>query len=151
MAESPDAALDFLNDLAGRALPHARRDYAELEEFSHTELGIHELQAWDIALAAEKLRAKRYAFSDHEVKQYFPEPKVLEGMFRLVEVLYGIRILPDTGETWHPDARFFRITDAGGNLIGQFYLDPYSRETKRGAAWRDEAIARQRPSGGVTT
>jgi len=144
MAESPGAALDFLNDLASRALPRARGDYAELEEFARRKLGFEELRAWDIAFASERLRAERYAFSDQEVKQYFPEPKVLEGMFRLVEILYGIRIFPDTGETWHPDVRFFRITDAGGNLIGQFYLDPYSRETKRGGAWMDEAIARQR-------
>ncbi len=151
MAESPEAAFDFLNDLAARALPHARRDYAELEEFARAELGIQELQAWDIAFASEKLRAKRYAFSDQEVKQYFPEPKVLEGMFRLVESLYGIRILPDTAESWHPHVRFFRITDSDESLIGQFYLDLYSRETKRGGAWMDEAITRQRIPGGLRT
>ena len=117
MAESPEAALDFLNDLASRALPQARRDYAELEEFARTELGIQELQAWDIAFASEKLRAKRYAFSDQEVKRYFPEPQVLEGMFRLVETLYGIRIFPDVAETWHPDVRFFRIADSDESLI----------------------------------
>jgi oligopeptidase A len=151
MAESPEAALDFLNDLAAKALPHARRDYAELEEFARAELGIHELQAWDIAFASERLRAKRYAFSDFEVKRYFPEPQVLEGMFRVVETLYGIRILPDVAETWHPDVRFFRITDSDESLIGQFYLDLYSRETKRGGAWMDEAITRQRIPGGFRT
>ena len=151
MAESPEAALDFLNDLAARALPHARRDYAELEEFACAELGIQELQVWDIAFASERLRAKRYAFSDQEVKRYFPEPQVLEGMFRLVEGLYGIRILPDAAETWHPHVRFFRITDSDESLIGQFYLDLYSRETKRGGAWMDEAIARQRIPGGLRT
>ncbi len=151
MAESPEAALDFLNDLAVRALPHARRDYAELEEFARAELGIEEMQAWDIAFASEKLRAKRYAFSDQELKRYFPEPQVLEGMFRLVEALYGIRILPDTAETWHPEVRFFRITDSDEGLIGQFYLDLYSRKTKRGGAWMDEAITRQRIPGGLRT
>src|SRR5882762_868014 len=151
MAESPEAALDFLNDLGARALPHARRDYAELEEFARAELGLEELGAWDVAFASEKLRVKRYAFSDQEVKRYFPEPKVLEGMFRLVEALYGIRILPDEAETWHPQVRFFRITDSHGGLIGQFYLDPYSRETKRGGAWMDEAITRQRIPGGLRT
>ncbi len=151
MAESPEAALDFLNDLAARALPHARRDYAELEEFAHAELGLKELGAWDIAFASEKLRGKRYAFSDQEVKRYLSEPKVLEGMFRLVEALYGIRILPDEAETWHPQVRFFRITDSHGGLIGQFYLDPYSRETKRGGAWMDEAVTRQRIPGGLRT
>jgi len=151
MAESPEAALDFLNDLAARALPHARRDYAELEEFAHAELGLKELGAWDVAFASEKLRGKRYAFSDQEVKRYFSEPKVLEGMFRLVETLYGIRIVADEAETWHPQVRFFRITDSHGGLIGQFYLDPYSRETKRGGAWMDEAITRQRIPGGLRT
>jgi len=149
MAESPEAALAFLNDLAGRALPYARRDYAELEDFARAELEIKELQAWDIAFASEKLREKRYAFSDQEVKQYFPEPKVLEGMFRLVEALYGIRVLPDAAENWYPQVRFFRINDADGALIGQFYLDLYSRETKRGGAWMDEAITRQRISGNL--
>ena len=148
MADSPETVLDFLNDLASRALPHARRDYAELEEFARAELGIPEPQAWDIAFASEKLRAERYAFSDQEVKRYFPEPQVLEGMFRLVETLYGIRILPDVAETWHPDVRFFKVTDSDEKLIGQFYLDLYSRETKRGGAWMDEAITRQRIPGG---
>jgi len=151
MAESPEVVLDFLDDLAARALPHARKDYAELEEFARAELRIQELQAWDIAFASEKLRAKRYAFSDQEVKRYFPEPQVLEGMFRLVESLYGIRILPDTAETWHPAVRFFGITDPNECLIGQFYMDLYSRETKRGGAWMDEAITRQRIPGGLRT
>ncbi len=151
MAESPEAVLDFLDDLAARALPHARKDYAELEEFARAELGIQELHAWDIAFASEKLRAKRYAFSDQDLKRYFPEPQVLEGMFRLVESLYGIRILRDTAETWHPAVRFFRITDLNEGLIGQFYVDLYSRETKRGGAWMDEAITRQRIPGGLRT
>ena len=149
MAESPKAALDFLDDLAARALPRARRDYAELEKFARAELGLDRLEAWDVAFASERLRAKLYAFSDQEVKQYFPEPKVLEGMFRLVERIYGIRIVPDAAETWQPEVRFFRINDERGSLIGQFYLDPYSRETKRGGAWMDEAIARQRFPGGL--
>ena len=151
MADSPEAALAFLEDLAARALPHARKDYAELESFARTDLGLGELRAWDVAFASEKLRAKLYAFSDQEVKQYFPEPKVLEGMFRLVEALYGIRIARDTAETWHPDVKFFRITDSRGSLIGRFFLDPYSRESKRGGAWMDEVITRQRIAAGLET
>ena len=149
MAESPEAVLAFLEDLAARALPYARRDYAELEEFARGELGLPKLEAWDLAFASEKLRARRYSFSDQEVKQYFPEQKVLEGMFRLVETLYGVRIAPDTAETWHADVKVFRITDPRGALIGRFFLDPYSRETKRGGAWMDEAITRQRTKGGL--
>jgi oligopeptidase A len=151
MADSPEAALAFLDDLAARALPHARGDYAELQEFARTKLGLQDLRAWDIAFASEKLRDARYAFSDQEVKQYFPEPKVLEGMFRLVEALYAVRIAPDTAETWHPDVKFFRITDLRGTLIGRFFLDPYSRESKRGGAWMDDAITRQRTAGNLQT
>jgi oligopeptidase A len=149
MAESPEAVLAFLEDLAARALPQARRDYAGLEKFARAELGLEELRAWDIAFASERLRAKLYAFTDQEVKQYFPEPKVLEGMFRLVETLYGIRITPDRAETWHPDVKFFRLADSRDALVGCFFLDPYSRESKRGGAWMDEAIARQRIAGGL--
>jgi oligopeptidase A len=151
MAGSPKAALDFLEGLAKRVLPSARRDYAELDAFAREELGLAELCAWDIAFASEQLREKRYAFSDQEVKQYFPEPKVLEGMFRLVETLYDIRVFVDSGETWHPDVRFFRITNPDGTLIGQTYLDLYSRDTKRGGAWMDEAITRQRLPQGLRT
>ncbi|HKW39462.1 MAG TPA: M3 family metallopeptidase [Burkholderiales bacterium] len=149
MADSPEAALDFLNGLAAKALPHARRDYAELQEFARAELGIAHLRAWDVAFASEKLRATRYDFTDQEVKQYFPEQKVLEGMFRLVETLYAVRISPDQAETWHPDVKFFRIADSRGTLIGRFFLDPYARESKRGGAWMDEAITRQRRAGGL--
>ena len=144
MAHSPGQVLEFLQDLAAKALPFARKDYAELGEFAASELGLAELQAWDLAYAAEKLRAARYAFSDEEVKQYFPEDHVMRGMFRLVETLFGVRIRPDEAETWHPAVRFFRISDAAGNLVGQFYLDPYARDTKRGGAWMDEAISRRR-------
>jgi oligopeptidase A len=149
MAESPKAAIDFLEDLAARALPHARRDYADLQEFARAELGLDRLEAWDIAFASERQRAKRYAFSDEEVKQYFPEAKVLEGMFRLVKDIYGVRVVPESAETWPPEVRFFRITGEHGELIGQFYFDAYSRETKRGGAWMDEAIARQRSHDGL--
>jgi oligopeptidase A len=151
MAESPKQVLDFLDDLAKRALPFARADYAELQAFARGELGLDPLQAQDITFASEKLRAKRYDFSDQEVKQYFPEPRVLEGMFRVVETLYGVRVSPDSGEVWHPDVRFYRIADASGELLGQFYVDLYSRQTKRGGAWMDEAITRRRVRGALQT
>ena len=144
MAQTPRQVLDFLDDLATKALPFARRDYAELREFAAAELGLALLEAWDLAYASEKLRAARYAFSDQEVKQYFPEGKVMQGMFRLVETIFGVRIVPDQAETWDPAVRFFRVNDAQGNLVGQFYLDPYARDTKRGGAWMDEAISRRR-------
>jgi oligopeptidase A len=143
MAESPRQVIAFLEDLAAKALPYARRDVAELAAFAAQELGLEKLEAWDAAYASEKLRVARYAFSDQEVKQYFQEPRVLAGMFRLVESIYGLRIAEDRAETWDPGVRFFRINDAGGQLVGRFYLDPYSRATKRGGAWMDEAIVRR--------
>ena len=149
MANSPGQVLDFLNDLASRAKPFAEKDYAQLKTFAAEALGLAELQAWDMAYASEKLRAKRYAFSNQEVKQYFPEPKVIEGMFKVVQSIYGLSISEDQAETWDPAVRFFRIADATGTLIGRFYLDLYSRETKRGGAWMDEAVTRRRKATGV--
>ena len=151
MAQTPRQVLDFLNDLATKALPFARKDYAELCEFAAAELGLTQLHAWDLPFASEKLRAARYAFSDQEVKQYFPEAKVMQGMFRVVETIFGVQIQPDQTETWDPAVRFFRISDLQGNLIGQFYLDPYARDTKRGGAWMDEAISRRRLGARVQT
>jgi len=144
MAESPDQVLAFLDDLARRARPFAEKDAAELRSFARAELGIEELQAWDVAYASEKLRAKRYAFSDQEVKQYFPEDVVVRGLFRVAEALYQVRLVESKAPLWHPDVRFFEVHDAGGTLIGQFYVDLYARETKRGGAWMDDAIARRR-------
>jgi oligopeptidase A len=143
MAESPAQVIGFLEDLAAKALPFARRDVAALRAFATEALGLGTLEAWDVAYASERLRVARYAFSDQEVKQYFQEPRVLAGMFRLVETLYGLRIAEDRAETWDAGVRFFRIDDAAGQLVGRFYLDPYARATKRGGAWMDEAIVRR--------
>jgi oligopeptidase A len=151
MAQTPRQVLDFLNHLAAKALPFARKDYAELGAFAAAELGLAQLEAWDLAYASEKLRAARYAFSDEEVKQYFPEAKVMQGMFRVVETIFAVRIEPDQAETWDPAVGFFRISDLQGNPLGQFYLDPYARDTKRGGAWMDEAISRRRLDGRVQT
>ncbi len=151
MAESPAQVLEFLEDLARRARPHAERDFAELEAFARAELGLERLEMWDIPFASEKLRQKRYAFSDQEVKQYFPEDAVLTGLFRLIETLYGVRIASASAPLWHGDARFFEVRDARGGLVGQFYLDLYARETKRGGAWMDDAISRRRLGSGVQT
>ena len=151
MAESPQQVLQFLNELAVRARPFAERDLAELQQFAHAELALHELAAWDIAYASEKLRIARYAFSDQEVKQYFPETRVLPGMFRLIETLYGLTIEADTANGWHPDVRFFSIRERDSRLIGQFYLDLYARPSKRGGAWMDDAITRRRVANGIQT
>jgi len=148
MAETPQQVLDFLNELAAKARPYAERDLAELQQFAADKLKLDRLEMWDIAYASEKLRIERYAFSEQEIKQYFPENKVLPGMFRLVEILYGIRISEAEPERnvqcWHPDVKFFDIIDANSNLLGQFYLDLYARPGKRGGAWMDDAITRRR-------
>jgi len=144
MAQSAPEVLGFLDDLARRARPFAEKDAQELRAFARDELGIQELQAWDVAYASEKLRLKRYSFSDQEVKQYFPEDVAVRGLFRVAERLYGVSFYPAQAPTWHPDVRFFEMRDADGKAIGQFYMDLYARETKRGGAWMDEAIARRR-------
>ncbi len=144
MAESPNQVLAFLDDLAKRARPFAEADVEELKTFARSELGIENLESWDVAYASEKLRAKRYSFSDQEVKQYFPEEAAIGGLFQVAERLYGVKIVPAKAPLWHPDVRFFEVRDASGSAIGQFYLDLYARETKRGGAWMDDAITRRR-------
>ena len=149
MAESPRQVLDFLNELAERAKPYAERDLREVTDFARAGLGLDTLEAWDLAFASEKLRAQRYAFSDPEVKQYFPETKVLPGMFRLVETLYGLRIEAAAAPAWHPDVRFYSIRDRAGNPVGAFYVDLYARPSKRGGAWMDDAITRRLKDGRI--
>jgi len=144
MAGSAQEVLDFLRDLAVRAKPFAQRDVAELREFARAELVLDTLEAWDVAYASEKLRLARYAFSDQEVKQYFPEDQVLDGLFGLVGKIYGITVRRDDAPVWHADARIYTLTDAAGARIGQFYLDLYARPGKRGGAWMDEAMPRRR-------
>jgi len=151
MAESARQVLDFLQDLATRARPFAQRDLEELGQFASRELGLQPLQAWDMAYASEKLRVARFAFSDQEIKRYFPEPKVIEGMFRVVQTLYGIRIEEDQAPRWHEDVRFYSIRDRDGELVGQFYMDLHARSSKRGGAWMDDAITRRRKGGKVQT
>jgi oligopeptidase A len=148
MADSPQAVLAFLRDLGARALPHARRDRAELEAFAKDELGLDDLQAWDLAWASEKLKQARYSYSGQEVKQYFTEPKVLAGLFDLIHALYGLRVEPDQAPIWHPDVRFYRLVGSDGQLVGQFYLDLYAREGKRGGAWMDDGRNRRERGAG---
>ncbi len=150
MATSPEQVVGFLEDLAARARTFAENDLAELREFARTELGIDQLEAWDMTYASEKLREKRYAFSEQEVKLYFPEDKVVGGLFRLIQNMFGVEISPDHSPVWHADVKFFRI-EKKGRLIGQFYLDLYARSGKRGGAWMDDARGRKNLAGDVQT
>ncbi|KVR21424.1 oligopeptidase A [Burkholderia ubonensis] len=151
MAESPRQVVAFLEDLATRARPHADQDWDELRAFAAKELGLAELAPWDVAYAAEKLRQQRYAFSENEVKQYFPEPAVLKGLFTVTETLFGVRIKADDAPVWHKDVRFFRVENRDGSLVAQFYLDLYAREGKRGGAWMDDARSRAKRGSSVQT
>ena len=144
MAQAPSEVLVFLRDLAVKAKPYAERDMAELRSFARDQLGLPELEAWDIAYAAEKLRQSRYSFSDQEVKRYFPEDHVVAGLFRVVETIFGVAIRASQAPVWHPAVRFFDVLDREGAIIGQFYLDLYARPAKRGGAWMDHAINRRR-------
>jgi oligopeptidase A len=148
MASTPTQVLDFLVELAAKAKPFAKHDLEELIQFASDQLGLNKLESWDLAYVSEKLRVERYAFSDKEVKQYFPETKALSGMFKLVENLYSITITSEEEtsnvQLWHPDVKFFNINDTDGKLIGQFYIDLYARPGKKGGAWMDDAINRRR-------
>ncbi len=151
MAESPMQVIDFITQFADRAKPYARQDADEINAYARESLGIARPESWDIAYASEKLRLARFAFSDQEVKQYFPETTVLPGMFKLVETLYGLSIKATEAPTWHPDVRFFSIHDREHNLVGQFYIDLYARPSKRGGAWMDVAITRRRRDNRIQT
>jgi oligopeptidase A len=153
MAESPGVVISFLRDLARRARPYAERDVAELRAFAAEHMGLHDPQAWDWPFIGEKLKEARYAFSEQEVKQYFTLPKVLAGLFKIVENLFNVRIALDSAPVWNESVQFYRIerqTPSGTVLIGQFYLDPSARSGKRGGAWMDDVRTRWlRPDTGV--
>ena len=146
MAESPQQVLDFLNDLARRSKPQAEQEFAELETWARDKHGVDSLQAWDVAYYSEKLRQARYNISQEELKPYFPQQMVVQGMFDVVSRLFDVSIRQTDGvDTWHPDVLFYEIRDTeAGELIGQFYLDLYARPKKRGGAWMDECAVRFR-------
>ncbi|MFZ2990165.1 M3 family metallopeptidase, partial [Ideonella sp.] len=138
MARSPAEVMQFLRDLAARARHSAEQDLADLRDFAATELGLADLQPWDLAYAGEKLKEARYAFSDQEVKNYLPLPKVLQGLFGIIETLFEVAIRPADAPVWHESVKFYRIERAG-QLVGEFYLDPHARPGKRPGAWMDNA------------
>ena len=149
MAESPEKVIAFLRDLAAKARPFAEKDLADLRAFASQELGLQgPLNAWDVPYVSEKLKEARYSFSEQEVKQYFTAPKVLAGLFKIIETLFEVEIRPDQAPVWHPAVAFYRI-ERQGQLVGQFYLDPPARSGKRGGAWMDDVRGRwQRPDTG---
>jgi oligopeptidase A len=150
MANTPGEVVNFLRELALKAKPFALRDLEEIKAFAKAELGMDELQGWDMSYASEKLKEKKYAFSDLEVRQYFQEDRVLDGLFKLTEKLFSVQIVKAQADTWHPDVRFFEVQKEG-KAIAHFYLDPYARASKRSGAWMDDARGRKRTDQGVQT
>lgn len=141
MAASADEVITFLRDLAVRARPYAEKDVADLRAFAAESLALPDPQPWDWPYVAEKLKEARYAFSEQEVKPYFTAPKVLAGLFKIIETLFEVAIRPDSAPVWHPAVQFYRI-ERGGELVGQFYLDQPARTGKRGGAWMDDMQTR---------
>jgi oligopeptidase A len=149
MAGSPAEVMGFLTDLAERAHPRARQELEALRQFASQRDGLAELQAWDVGYYSEKLRQERYQISQEDLRPYFPETRVIPGLFGVVERLYGLQIRQVANdEIWHPDVRFYEIRDGEGALRGQFYLDLYARAKKRGGAWMDDCRVRRRKGAG---
>ncbi|THB75113.1 MAG: oligopeptidase A [Gammaproteobacteria bacterium] len=143
MAENPQQVINFLNDLANHSTAKAKAEYAELEQFAQEEFGINTLEAWDVSYASEKLRQKKYAISQEDLRPYFPAPKVIQGLFTTVEKLFPIKIEQISDfDSWHKDVSFYQINDLSDNQIGRFYFDLYARQNKRGGAWMDECKKR---------
>ncbi|MDZ4078405.1 M3 family metallopeptidase [Hydrocarboniphaga sp.] len=151
MADSPDEVEGFLRDLARRAKPRAGAELDELRAYAKQLDGLDELQPWDMAFYAEKFKESSLGLSDEELRPYFALPAVLDGLFKLLGRLYGLRCerLPDA-PVWHEDVQAYQLLDANG-LVGRFYLDPFARDEKRGGAWMDECHNRRRTSAGVQT
>ena len=141
MARNPAEVMQFLRDLSSKARGAAERDLTELKDFAQAALGMADLQSWDIPFASEKLKEARYAFSEQEVKAYFPLPTVLKGLFGIIERLFDVQISPATAPVWHEAVQFFRI-ERSGHLVGEFYLDPYARPGKSPGAWMDDVRSR---------
>lgn len=143
MAKTVQEVDQFLTDFAKRAKSHGQKDWEDLQLFAKNELQLSHLEPWDTSFASEKLKQARYSFSENEVKQYFPLPKVLDGLFHLIQTLFGVKIERDSLPVWHKDVQSFKVLRSSGELLANFYLDPYARPGKRGGAWMDDARGRR--------
>ncbi|HLT99489.1 MAG TPA: M3 family metallopeptidase [Burkholderiaceae bacterium] len=151
MADSPSQVLEFLHQLASRARPYGERDLEELKVFARDELGITDLQPWDVAFVSERLREARYAYSEEEVRQYFTEDRVLQGLFQVVGRLFGISLQPISAPVWHPEVRVYDVRDAAEQSLGTLYLDLHARQGKQSGAWVDSERSRRRKADGLQT
>ncbi|GMM69723.1 oligopeptidase A [Alteromonas sp. MTD1] len=149
MADSTEQVITFLRDLASRSKPQAERELEEVRAYAKDTHGVSELAAWDLPYFSEKLKQEKYTISDEMLRPYFPENKVLSGLFEVVHRLYGLKIAEQPGvDTWHKDVRYFTITDDSDVMRGSFYLDLYARAKKRGGAWMDECRVRRELANG---
>ena len=149
MANTVSEVDQFLGDIAKKAKPFAKKDWDELQAFAKTELQLTDgLRPWDIPYCSEKLKQARYSFSENELKQYFPLPKVLEGLFGVIQTLFGVKINQADLPTWHADVQSFSVSNEDGQIFAYFYLDPYARPGKRGGAWMDDARGRRELANG---
>ncbi|AWG34625.1 M3 family metallopeptidase [Alcaligenes aquatilis] len=144
MADTPEQVMSFLRDLAAKARPYARQDLDELQAFAQQELGLETLQAWDVPFSAERLREQRYAYSEDEVKQYFTEPAVLSGLFKVIQRLFDVTLRAADVPAWHPAVRPFEVIASDGKVLGYLYMDLHARQGKQGGAWVDSERSRRR-------
>jgi oligopeptidase A len=143
MARDVSEVDSFLTDFAKRARPFAQKDWNELQEFARSLGLVDGIEPWDMAFISERLKHERYAFSENELKQYFPLPKVLDGLFKVIQTLFSVNIQPASLPIWHPSVQSFEIRNTNNQIIAYFYLDPYARSGKRGGAWMDDARGRR--------
>ncbi|MGL9769583.1 MAG: oligopeptidase A [Sodalis sp. (in: enterobacteria)] len=149
MAQDSQQVLHFLTDLAKRARPKGEQELAQLHTFVQHHFGCNTLDPWDIAYYSEKQKQHLFSINDEQLRSYFPEPRVISGLFEVVKRIYGIIAKERTDvDTWHPDVRFFDLFDECGELRGSFYLDLYARDNKRGGAWMDNCISMMRKANG---
>ncbi|MTD37365.1 oligopeptidase A [Erwinia sp. CPCC 100877] len=149
MAENTTQVLDFLTDLAKRARPQGEEELAQLRAFAKQEYGVDDLQPWDITYYSEKQKQHLYSISDEQLRPYFPEQRVINGLFEVVNRIYGITAKERKDvDVWHQDVRFFELYDDSNELRGSFYLDLYAREHKRGGAWMDDCVGQMRLADG---
>ncbi|MEO8803509.1 MAG: M3 family metallopeptidase [Rudaea sp.] len=147
MAATPERVLAFLHDLLDRAKPVGEHELTQLREFAHAELGLAELQPWDIAYASEKLRLRQFALSEEELKPYFPLPRVIDGLFAITQRVFGVSLAPRDVAVWHPDVRYYELRDVAGETFAGVYVDVYARAGKRGGAWMEVCRSRLRCAG----
>ncbi len=152
MADSPQQVINFLNDLAEHSTQKAKDEFAELQKYAEQEFGIKQIEAWDVSYLSEKLRQKKYAISQEDLRPYFPAEKVIAGLFTTIEKLFPVKIEQlEQFDSWHKDVSFYQICDLDGQIMGRFYFDIYARQNKRGGAWMDECKKRFATKGGLQT